>query len=195
MRRGATARGWRVATAIASAAGFVFALAAGILANRVAKVEQRDSARLAALESEARHLSRVLSDRDRQVVSLRNELATRGQLMRAVLAPDLRTIKLGPLKPAPDAAALVAVSESRGQAVLQVAGLPQPPAGKQYELWWIGARSGPVRAAVFSPGANGAATIASASPPQEQILASAVTLEPAGGVDKPTGAMYLKGAP
>jgi anti-sigma-K factor RskA len=52
-----------------------------------------------------------------------------------------------------------------------------------------------VRAAVFSPGANGAATIASASPPQEQILASAVTLEPAGGVDKPTGAMYLKGAP
>jgi hypothetical protein len=27
------------------------------------------------------------------------------------------------------------------------------------------------------------------------VLLSAVTLEPAGGVSKPTGAMYLKGAP
>jgi anti-sigma-K factor RskA len=31
-------------------------------------------------------------------------------------------------------------------------------------------------------------------PPEgEEIVASAVTLEPAGGTDKPTGSMYLKG--
>jgi hypothetical protein len=32
-------------------------------------------------------------------------------------------------------------------------------------------------------------------PPGEHVLLSAVTLEPAGGVSKPTGAMYLKDAP
>jgi hypothetical protein len=32
-------------------------------------------------------------------------------------------------------------------------------------------------------------------PAGEHVLLSAVTLEPAGGVSKPTGAMYLKGAP
>jgi anti-sigma-K factor RskA len=192
--RNGAVRGWRIATAIVSAAAILLAMAAGILANHIVRVEKRDSSELAALQGEVGDLSRALSDRTQQVVSLRSELAAKGQLMRAVLAPDLRLIKLSPLPPAPDAAGLVAVSESRGQAVLQAAGLPQPPAGKEYELWWIGARSGPVRAAVFSPNPNGVATVASTSPPHERILASAITLEPSGGVDKPTGPMYLKGA-
>ncbi|MGH8014141.1 MAG: anti-sigma factor domain-containing protein, partial [Candidatus Binataceae bacterium] len=107
-----------------------------------------------------------------------------------------RTIKLGPLPPAPKAAGVLAFSPSRGHAMLQVAGLPRPPQGKQYELWWIGAKSGPVEAALFTPGPHGAATVSSSMPPAgERILASAITLEPAGGVPKPTGPMYLKGAP
>jgi hypothetical protein len=53
-----------------------------------------------------------------------------------------------------------------------------------------------VKAALFAPDTPGEATITSTLPPVgEQLLASAVTLEPVGGVDKPTGAMYLKGAP
>jgi anti-sigma-K factor RskA len=73
--------------------------------------------------------------------------------------------------------------------------LPPAPPKKVYELWWIGARSGPIKAALFVPGNRGTITIGSDAPPQgEQMLASAVTLEPAGGVAKPTGAMYLKGA-
>jgi anti-sigma-K factor RskA len=105
-------------------------------------------------------------------------------------------IRLAPLAPAPASAGLVAVTPSRNHAVLQVAGLPAPPPGKEYELWWIGSKSGPVKAALFAPTAHGDATVASTLPPAgEQLLASAITLEPAGGVDKPTGAMYLKGAP
>jgi hypothetical protein len=47
---------------------------------------------------------------------------------------------------------------------------------------------------LFEP-ANQGATIVSLDlpPPGEVVLASAVTLEPLGGVDKPSGAMYLKG--
>ncbi|HEX3409820.1 MAG TPA: anti-sigma factor, partial [Candidatus Binataceae bacterium] len=189
-------RGWRVAAVAASAAALAFAVTSGNNASQSAAIRTHDSARIAALEHQASSLARELEDRNRDLAAMRDQGALRGQLVQAVLAPDARMIRLAPLPPAPDSAGLVAVTPSRNRAVLQVAGLPTPPPGKEYELWWIGSKSGPVKAALFAPGAQGEATVASTLPPAgEQLLASAITLEPAGGVDKPTGAMYLKGAP
>ncbi len=75
-----------------------------------------------------------------------------------------------------------------------VIGLPPAPPDKTYELWWIGAKRGPMRAATFTTAAHGGAIISPSRPPQDEpILASAVTLEPRGGSDRPTGPMYLKG--
>jgi anti-sigma-K factor RskA len=81
-------------------------------------------------------------------------------------------------------------------AVFQAAGLPATPAGKTYELWWITREHGPVAAGLFQA-EDGHPVVAPVAlpPPGEHVLLSAVTLEPAGGVSKPTGAMYLKGAP
>ena len=190
--RPAVARGWRAATAIATAAAILLAVFTVKLSNR----QQIDDIRVAGLEQQSRTLVDLLREGKREVIALRNQLAAQGQLTRAVLAPDARMIRLGPLATAPNAAGLVAVTAAGNRAVLQVAGLPTPPPGKEYELWWIGAKSGPVKAALFIPNIQGAATVASTLPPAgEQLLASAITLEPAGGVDKPTGAMYLKGAP
>ncbi len=194
--RPGVSRGWRVTTAVSIAALVVLAIIAGDFASRLNTTQSKDSARLAALESQVRQLTGQLAERNRELVSLRGQIAAAGELTRAVLAPDLRTIKLGPLPPAPDAAGLVAISASRNQSMLEVTGLPQAPADKAYELWWIGSKSGPVRAALFTPGPHGGAIVPTTMPPDgETILASAITLEPAGGVDKPTGAMYLKGAP
>ena len=193
---GGVARGWRGAALAASAAALVLAVLTNNYATRSAAMRAADSAQIAALDRRARSLASELEDRNRDLAVLRDQIAVSGQLTQAVLAPDARMIRLAPLPPAPDAAGLVAVTPSHSHAVLQVAGLPTPPPGKEYELWWIGSKSGPVKAALFAPGAHGEATIASALPPAgEQLLASAITLEPAGGVDKPTGAMYLKGAP
>lgn len=194
--RPGVARGWRVATAVSVAALIVAAIIAGSFANQLNITQTENSAQLTALETQIHQLGDQLAQRDHELVSLRNQVAAAGELTRAVLAPDLRTIKLGPLPPAPDAAGLVAISASRDQSLLEVAGLPPAPADKAYELWWIGSKSGPVRAALFTPGPHGGAIVPTTMPPQgETILASAITLEPAGGVDKPTGAMYLKGAP
>jgi hypothetical protein len=159
-------------------------------------MRQEDSVRIAALSRQARTLASELEDRDRELAALHDQISVSGQLTQAMLAPDSRIIRLGPLPPAPDSTGVVAVTPSGNHAVLQVAGLPPPPPGKEYELWWIGSKSGPLRAAVFAPTAHGDATVASTLPPTgEQLLASAITLEPAGGLDKPSGAMYLKGAP
>jgi anti-sigma-K factor RskA len=90
----------------------------------------------------------------------------------------------------------VAISAANKTAVFQAAGLPATPPGKTYELWWITKEHGPVAAGLFQA-EDGHPVVAPVSlpPAGEHVLLSAVTLEPAGGVNKPTGAMYLKGAP
>ena len=194
--RAGVSRGWRIAAVAASAAAIMLAVMTTNYATQMAAARQEDAARIETLYQRSRSLAQELEDRNRELATLRDQVSVSGQLTQAVLAPDARMIRLAPLAPAPDAAGLVAVTPSRNQAVLQVAGLPTPPPGKEYELWWIGSKSGPVKAALFSPTAHGDATVASTLPPAgEQLLASAITLEPAGGVDKPTGAMYLEGAP
>jgi anti-sigma-K factor RskA len=194
--REGVSRAWRIVAVAASVASIALAVTIGNYATRIVTIREENSSRLAALEMQERALASQLEDRNRELATLRDQISVSGRLTQAVLAPDARIIRLGPLPPAPDASGIVAVAPARNQAVLQVAGLPQPPPGKEYELWWIGSKSGPVKAALFAPAAHGEAIVASTLPPPgEQLLAGAITLEPAGGVDKPTGAMYLKGAP
>jgi anti-sigma-K factor RskA len=194
--REGVSRAWRIVAVAASVASIALAVTIGNYATRIVTIREENSSRLAALEMQERALASQLEDRNRELATLRDQISVSGRLTQAVLAPDARIIRLGPLPPAPDASGIVAVAPARNQAVLQVAGLPQPPPGKEYELWWIGSKSGPVKAALFAPAAHGEAIVASTLPPPgEQLLAGAITLEPAGGVDKPTGAMYLTGAP
>ena len=182
-------RRWRIGAAIAAGVALLMTVVADRSARQLVATRTAADARIAALDSE-------LTARNQELTSLRDQLAMASQMTRAVLAPDFRVIKLQPMPAAPDAAGLIAMSASRGRCVFEVAGLPPPPPAKTYELWWIGSKSGPVRAALFNPGWHGGATVTPGMPPEgETILASAVTLEPAGGTDKPTGAMYLKGAP
>jgi anti-sigma-K factor RskA len=188
------ARVWRLATGFAIAAALMMTTLAGYYVQQ-SKVTRRDSlAHLVALETHMRDLADQLRDRDLEVISLRTRIAASGEMTRALLAPDVHMIKLVPMPMAPKAAGVVAMSEAREQCMATVMGLPPLPADKTYELWWIGARRGPMRAATFNLEAHGGATVAPAMPPEgEKILASAITLEPLGGTDKPTGAMYLKG--
>ena len=93
---------------------------------------------------------------------------------------------------APGASAKI-VYDSTGRAILIVNGLPRPPQGKEYQLWFIEAKHAPRPGNTFSTDSAGRAQV------NEHILAQdrdysvlAVTLEPAGGVKSPTGAMYLR---
>ena len=78
--------------------------------------------------------------------------------------------------------------------MLEVSGLPPTPDDKVYEVWWIGEKQGPMKAGLFEPLSHGATIVSlDLPPPGEVVLASAITLEPSSGVEKPTGAMYMKG--
>jgi anti-sigma-K factor RskA len=128
-----------------------------------------------------------------------SESETRAHLTRIVLSADARGVRLSP-PPVPtlaklsDARGLVTISAKADGAALQVSGLPQLAPGKVYELWWIGAKGGSNRAGLFRTGAQGDAAITTNLPPPGDVLmASAVTVEPDGGVPKPTGPTVLKG--
>lgn len=84
-----------------------------------------------------------------------------------------------------------------GNAWLIAQGLPSVPEGKEYQLWFIVAPEGPIPGKTFTPDAAGRATLKDSVP--EKALSGvptfAITLEPAGGAQSPTGPMYLQFQP
>ncbi len=191
-----SARPWKIIFAATAAAAIVLAMLNIRYVGALRDQQSESTSRLNDLASRVSMLQQNLDASRRQAASLHEQLDLSDKLTEAALAPDARTIRLAPQPAAPNASGRVVISSVRGSAVLEVKGLPVPPSDKVYELWWIGSRSGAIRAAVFRPSAQGTATVTSPIPPAgERLLASAVTLEAAPGGDKPLGAMYLKGAP
>ncbi|MCS0634856.1 anti-sigma factor [Streptomyces sp. LP05-1] len=104
-------------------------------------------------------------------------VAEAAELARVLAAPDARTAS-GELKDG--ARATVVVSRSRNQAVFVASGLPELPSGKTYQLWF--ADGGTMRPAGLV-GADGALLM------RGEVGAATgmgVTVEPAGGSDRPT---------
>ena len=99
--------------------------------------------------------------------------------------------ELAGTKDAPSAHAMLAVDSKSGHAMLMAKGLPQAPAGKAYQLWFI-AGTRPIPGKVFKPDPSGNAMLDDQLPAAALNAATfAVTLEPQNGVPTPTGSMYL----
>lgn len=160
---------------LATAAGM--ALAAGLGALAVG----------AALRARhAEELARVAADVAALRVELEGERATRALLED----PATRFVALRGLPPSPKASGRVVWHPERG-GIFVATDLPTAPPGKAYELWAI-AGGTPRPAGVFSVDARGTGRLAVKPLPDAlPVDAFAVTLEPAGGVPAPTGAMYL----
>jgi anti-sigma-K factor RskA len=94
---------------------------------------------------------------------------------------------------APEGHAIYAFST--GKLVFTASNLPQPPAGKAYELWVLPlSGSAPVPAGVFKPDLQGnAAVIFPQIPPNVQAGAFGVTIEDEAGATKPTLPIVLSG--
>jgi anti-sigma-K factor RskA len=102
--------------------------------------------------------------------------------------PNFQQVRLQGTEVAPSAFALVYWNDASDQVYLNPAGLPEPEAGKQYQLWGI-VDGQPASAGVFDLQDDLVA--------MQQIdgaSAFAITLEPEGGSENPTlDAMYVLG--
>jgi hypothetical protein len=77
---------------------------------------------------------------------------------------------------------------------VSVSNLGPTAAGREYELWFIPAGGTPIRSKTFTVAGDGASTIVVPVPAGVGELATAaITDEPIGGVDAPTGKVHLAG--
>lgn len=142
---------------------------------------------LTALESE-------LTQRAREVTSLQREIARQQDLLKTLVSPDTQVVALGGLEPSPAARGRMWWQRG-GEGFFVASGLPAAPAGKTYQLWAI-AGGTPTSAGVFDVDPRGTVALrVQPLPGVEKVEVFAVTLEPAGGLRKPSGPMYLAGKP
>jgi anti-sigma-K factor RskA len=179
----------------AAAAALIAIVVSSILFTaRMRRLTSDTSDEIAALTARLIVVQRDLDTTGDKLAALQTRIEQTTDLTLASLGADARVAHLNGLAPAVTAAGTVAISRAQGTAILHVSGLPPVPDGSEYEVWWIGKNRGPLKAGLFEPSSQGGTIVAlDLPPPNETVLASAVTLEPRGGVEQPTGAMYLKG--
>ena len=119
--------------------------------------------------------------------------AKAGPNAMAVLAsPDMARIDLAGQAAAPSARARAFWSRNRGL-VFTATNLPPLQAGRVYQIWVL-TKGAPISAGLVSPDDLGGTTaVLGTAPDIPQPAGVAVSLEPAGGVPAPTGAIYLAG--
>ncbi|HEX6045450.1 MAG TPA: anti-sigma factor [Pyrinomonadaceae bacterium] len=118
-------------------------------------------------------------------------LRQQNELANILSEPGSRLTELKGTAQASTATAKLAYARD-GRALLLATNLPPAPAGKEYQLWFIVGSNPPLPGKSFAPDSAGRSTLRDKVP--RQALDSAVfaiTLEPAGGVDAPTGQIYL----
>lgn len=115
--------------------------------------------------------------------------------MGVLAAPDLVRVDLAGQAPAPQATARALWSRARGM-VFTASNLPPLGAGQVYQVWVVPAAQAPISAGLLTPDPAGAGQTYFNTPPDiPPPAAVAVSIEPAGGVPAPTGAIYLVGKP
>lgn len=186
----------------ALAASALLALALGVrlfqLSGRLE--EERLARREAAADYRSEHeeLRRTLARMDaeaRDRARMERELASLRGTVDALTAQATRTVPLAGQGPQPEASARAYVDPDGHRLILYVYDLAQAPPGKSYQLWVI-EDGRPRSAGVLQLGPAGEArheTIADAQ--LKSGVTIAVTLEPEGGRDQPSGPIVLAGNP
>jgi len=118
------------------------------------------------------------------------QLAHEREVLALITSPGAHMSELNGTKVAPGAHAMIAYDKT-GQAMLMAKDLPPAPAGKAYQLWFIKAGK-PMPGSVFTTDQKGSGSMHDQIPAEAMSGAVfAITLEPASGVQAPTGAIYL----
>jgi anti-sigma-K factor RskA len=105
----------------------------------------------------------------------------------------LQQARLAGALSAPHATGTALVDPGRRRAVFAAAGLPPVAADRTYQLWVVTA-SGALPAGTFVPSADGTVAVAvSDLPAGEAIAGWAVSSEPGGGSERPSGPVLLSG--
>ena len=127
-----------------------------------------------------------------QNTAIKRELASKNEFIQLVNTPGARVSELQGIDLGAGATAKLA-HDRTGHAMLMASRLPNVPAGKAYQLWFIVPNRPPVPGKTFVPDNTGNAVLKD-EVPEAAVDAKvfAITVEPASGVNAPTGPIYLR---
>ena len=192
--------GRRVALPLALAAGALLAISFG-LASRWHQEALDGQTLVSSLrreltekQNQMQQITETLAAKEKDLSALKATLAQTNEALAVIQRPGLQMVRLKQTPDAQPAEGHVLLSAQSHRALFYAFDLPQVPAGKAYELWWITEKQGPVMAGVFMPDQRGLGRVETNLPDDAGFIqAAAVTIEPNGGVPKPTGPMVLLG--
>ncbi|MDR8392755.1 anti-sigma factor [Aliifodinibius sp. S!AR15-10] len=148
------------------------------------------------LNSQLNATNEQLAQREQTITELENEIERKNEMLAILEAREVDMVVMQGMEANPDGYGKVIWDSEQRQALLQVSNLPPVPSDKEYQLWII-KNNTPVSAGLFAvndPNRDSFFKIEQMEPTDEQSTnAFAVTLEPKGGMPKPTGDMYLMG--
>lgn len=134
-------------------------------------------------------VNRLQASQQQLQASVRETDSVRASLA-LLSAPDSIELRLAGQPPAAAARGRAFLSRSRGL-LFAATSLPAIPTDRTYQLWYL-TPGAPVSAGLLSPDAQGNVTVSfDAVDAAQAATGMAVSLEPAGGVPAPTGALYL----
>jgi hypothetical protein len=119
------------------------------------------------------------------------QLAASEKKYAILRSPDLRTVNLRGESEGARLDARAFVDNDKRTWLVLAYQLPKLPADKDYELWFFNGDR-PVRAGILSQDPDEPTHI-DVPPDLPRITATAVTIEPKGGVPQPTGPVVMKG--
>jgi len=120
------------------------------------------------------------------------ELARAQEFMELATTPGAKTMRLDGVDLGAGATAKLAYDKN-GHAMLMADKLPKVPQGKAYQLWFIVGKNPPMPGKTFVPDDTGKGMLEDQVPATAMDSAVfAITMEPVGGVDAPTGPIYLR---
>lgn len=146
-----------------------------------------------ALDQEIAQVRAEAENASNEAAQAREQIRAAQDTLQILTAPDVTQVQLAGQPPAAGAAGRAFLSQSRGL-VVSASALPTLPPQRVYQLWIVPKGAPPISAGLMTPDASGRATAVSTGANLQMAAAIAITLEPAGGVPAPTGAMYLVGS-
>jgi hypothetical protein len=125
----------------------------------------------------------------------REQSARQQEAIALITSPNANVTALAGTDVATRAHGKFVYDRNTGRAMLMAYDLPPAPAGKAYQLWFIAEGKPPMPGRVFNTDSAGHAEMSEQLPEEARAATVfAVTLEPSGGVQAPTGAKYLLGS-
>jgi anti-sigma-K factor RskA len=191
----------RIAAGLALAASVLLAALLGLQVQQLRgaldgarqTVAQLEAA-LADATGERDRLAARVAEASAERAGLEDRLASAVRTLADLTARETRSVALAGTEHAPAAAARAFLDPETRRLLLVVYELPPPPPGRSYQLWVI-VGGEPVSAGVFDVDATGRTRYQAAETPAlEGAVTIAVTIEPAGGLPKPSGPMVLAGS-